>query len=304
MTGRENIYLNGTILGMKKEEIRRKFDEIVSFADIGDFIDAPVCTYSSGMHMRLGFSIAVHSLPDILLADEVLAVGDLPFALKSYRKISQFRQNGGAILLVSHSLQLIRNSCQKATWLENGSIRMTGTVNEVCDEYETKMMRNDASQTAIDEGSGTRISNDPLAQITHVETLDETGGTSAEFLMGSPFRARIHFECKRTVVRPLFMFAILTAEKLVAVSNYSNFDGVQPESVGGSGFVDFAVDKLSLKQGTYFISVSFHDNGDPTSLLDWHELKYRFTVVRNGPVSYGLLNPWPTWKYSVLSRGY
>ena len=128
MTGRENIYLNGTIIGMKKHEIKKKFDTIVDFADIGDFIDSPVSTYSSGMYIRLGFAIAVNSAPNILLADEVLAVGDLPFALKSYRAISQFRQNGGSILLVSHGLQLIRNSCQRVYWLRTGwSIRRGGS---------------------------------------------------------------------------------------------------------------------------------------------------------------------------------
>ena len=185
MTGRENIYLNGTIIGMKKHEIKKKFDTIVDFADIGDFIDSPVSTYSSGMYIRLGFAIAVNSAPNILLADEVLAVGDLPFALKSYRAISQFRQNGGSILLVSHGLQLIRNSCQRVYWLENGLVYKEGGVNEVCDAYETKIMRNDASRLAAEHQTmGSRTNTDPTAQIKHVDFLDENGRSTIEFQTG------------------------------------------------------------------------------------------------------------------------
>ena len=119
-SGRENIFLNGSLLGMSTEEIKEKFDQIVAFADIGEFLEAPVATYSSGMSVRLGFAIAIHATPDILLADEVLAVGDLAFALKCYRKISEYREAGGSIILVSHSIQLMRNTCQKVLWLDKG----------------------------------------------------------------------------------------------------------------------------------------------------------------------------------------
>jgi ABC-type polysaccharide/polyol phosphate transport system ATPase subunit len=303
MTGRENIFLNGSILGMDKQEIKGKFDEIVDFADLGDFIDSPVSTYSSGMYIRLGFSIAIHSSPEIILADEVLAVGDLSFALKSYRKISQFRQSGGTILLVSHNLQLIRNSCQEAIWLENGTVRDEGNVNEVCDEYEKNVMRKDDSETKGDQDAlGSRVNTDHLAQITNVELIDVMGEISSEFTMGFPFRARIHFRCERIVVNPIFTFAILTPERLVVVSNYSSFDGTLPENIEGKGYIDFVIEKLSLKQGTYFISVSLKDNNDLSSQLDWHEQRYSFKVVRGGPVSYGLINPWPSWSLNRQSE--
>ncbi|GAH76747.1 unnamed protein product, partial [marine sediment metagenome] len=120
LTGRENVYINAAILGMTKKEVDEKFDSIVEFADIGDFIDAPVKYYSSGMFVRLGFAVAVHCELDILLVDEVLAVGDLAFALKCHRKMSEFRLNGGTVVIVSHNMQAIRNMCKKVLWINNG----------------------------------------------------------------------------------------------------------------------------------------------------------------------------------------
>jgi lipopolysaccharide transport system ATP-binding protein len=113
MTGRENIYLNGTILGMTRKELNEKMDEIISFADIGDFLDAPVNTYSSGMRVRLGFAIAVHCEPDILLVDEILSVGDLAFRNKSMRKMAEFREKANALIFISHNLEQVRNLCSK-----------------------------------------------------------------------------------------------------------------------------------------------------------------------------------------------
>jgi len=140
LTGRENIYVNGAILGMSKKEIDEKFDEIVEFAEIGDFLDAPVRTYSSGMFVRLGFSVAAHCKPDILLVDEVLAVGDLAFLLKCHRKMSEFRQNGGTVVLVSHNMQIIRNICKRVAWLYKGQIREFGEVHKTCDLYEKDIL--------------------------------------------------------------------------------------------------------------------------------------------------------------------
>ena len=126
MTGRENIFLNGSILGIGKQALKQKFDSIVEFAELNEFIDSPVATYSSGMNVRLGFSIVIHVQPDILLADEVLAVGDLSFALKCYRKIAEFREKNGTLILVSHIMQLDRNTCQKVLWLDKGTIMEYG----------------------------------------------------------------------------------------------------------------------------------------------------------------------------------
>ena len=136
MTGRENIYLNGTILGMHREEIREKFDQIVDFAEIGDFLDAPVSTYSSGMRVRLGFAIAVHCEPDILLVDEVLSVGDLGFRNKSLRRMNEFREKANALIFVSHNLEQVRELCNRVIILDKGRIVYSGSTHAGCATYE------------------------------------------------------------------------------------------------------------------------------------------------------------------------
>ncbi|MBU1055284.1 MAG: ABC transporter ATP-binding protein [Proteobacteria bacterium] len=136
MTGRENIYLNGTILGMTRDEINSKFKDIIEFAEIGDFLDAPVSTYSSGMRVRLGFSIAIHKEPDILLIDEILAVGDAYFRTKCYQRLSELIDKSVVFILVSHNPEAILSTCQKAIYLSNGEVKCLGDVDSVMRVYE------------------------------------------------------------------------------------------------------------------------------------------------------------------------
>lgn len=134
-TGRENIYLNGTILGLSKKEVDEKFDEIVNFSGIGDFIDTPVKHYSSGMYMRLGFAIAVHVDPDILLVDEILAVGDAAFQKKCFERLNKFHKAGATIVVISHSLDMIRNFCKKVILISNGNVTGDGKPGVVINKY-------------------------------------------------------------------------------------------------------------------------------------------------------------------------
>jgi len=137
LTGRENIYLNAAILGLKREQIEPSIDSIVEFAGIGDFIDRPAKYYSNGMWVRLGFSVSVHSLPDILLLDEVLAYADLAFHTQCQEKLEELREAGKSIVLASHDLPMIRQCCDHVLWLERGRVREIGPANPVCDRYET-----------------------------------------------------------------------------------------------------------------------------------------------------------------------
>jgi lipopolysaccharide transport system ATP-binding protein len=136
LTGRENVYLNGAILGMRKIEIDKKFEEIVAFAEIEKFLDTPLKRYSSGMGVRLAFSVAVHLDPDILLMDEALAVGDLSFQRKCLKKMGNVAQEGKTIIFVSHDMQAVRNLCQNVIWLEKGQIKQIGNAQEVINNYE------------------------------------------------------------------------------------------------------------------------------------------------------------------------
>ena len=135
LTGRENVFLNGTLIGYQKQEIRDKFDEIVEFAELWDFIDAPLRTYSSGMAARLGFAVATAFRPDILIIDEILSVGDERFSKKCQERMSSYRQQGTTILLVSHSGDMIRSLCNRALWLDRGKIRAIGSAEEIVGKY-------------------------------------------------------------------------------------------------------------------------------------------------------------------------
>ena len=152
LTGRENVKVASAVLGLGEREIAGRLEEIVEFSEIGDFIDSPVRSYSSGMLARLGFSVAVHTQPDVMLVDEVLAVGDLNFAIKCYRKIDEFRNNGGAIVLVSHNAYSIRSNCDRVVWIEHGLVQEIGETVDVCDAYEAAVARQDAT-SAIQEYS-------------------------------------------------------------------------------------------------------------------------------------------------------
>src|SRR5213079_3208762 len=151
ISGRENVFINGIMLGLTKREIQRRFDEIVDFAELREFIDAPVKTYSSGMYMRLGFAVAIHVDPDVLLVDEVLAVGDEGFTHKCLDKFAEFKRRGKTILLVTHSLGLVERFCDEALWLDKGAVRSGGDPKRVVGAYLTDVERTEESQLAAAE---------------------------------------------------------------------------------------------------------------------------------------------------------
>lgn len=294
MTGRENIFLNGTIIGMTRKEILKKFDAIVDFADIGDFLDAPVATYSSGMSVRLGFSIAIHSEPEILLADEILAVGDLQFALKCYRKIAEYKRNGGSLMLVSHGIQLIRNTCTQTIWLDRGKIREYGETQSVCDHYENFMMLKDASSS----DGGAKFNYDPEARIVGVDFLDERGQPCTGYESGQPFTARIHYDCRRKVKNARFTIGVLNPESIAVLAHYSHYDGQELPEIFGKGHIDFHIASLPLKPGNYNCTVTLTED-QLSNVLDWHEKSYRFVV--SGKTCQGLLNLKARWKHEMPS---
>jgi lipopolysaccharide transport system ATP-binding protein len=296
LSGRENIRLNGTILGMSRQEITARFDEIVDFADIGDFLDAPVATYSSGMMVRLGFAIAIHSQPEILLADEILGVGDLAFVTKCFRKIAEYRRNGGAIILVSHGMQLVRNQCKEVVWLHHGRVREQGATQGVCDAYEKFMMR---KQTNNEQQEGIIINNDPLVTITKVEFLDQDDKVNDEYKIGTLFKVRTHFECKRKVNNPIFTVTIHNPEHIQIISHYTYFDNYKIDSIDGNGYIDFIIEKLPLASSNYKCTITFTEDDDINSIIVWHEKAHSFNVCSNNYVSYGLVNVFPKWELKV-----
>ena len=290
LTGRENIYLNAAILGMSRHEVNRKFDDIVEFADIGDFLDTPVKFYSSGMFVRLGFSVAIHCDPDILLVDEVLAVGDMAFALKCHKKMSKFRSAGGTIVMVSHNLQAIRNICEKALWLYKGKIKGIHDARTTCEQYEKYTIERKESSYIK---TGKQLHYDPSAKISRVEFLNKNDNRCENFKVGDYFKIRINFACRRTVKNPIFTVSIFNKEGLLVSSNYSNSDGLNATQISEVGYTDFCIKNLSFKPNKYICSITFSEK-EVTNVLDWHEKCYFFTITGRLK-SYGLIDPFPRW---------
>jgi lipopolysaccharide transport system ATP-binding protein len=294
LTGRENVYINAAILGMTKEETDKKFNDIVDFADIGDFLDVPVKHYSSGMFVRLGFSVAIHCKPDILLVDEVLAVGDLRFSLKCHRKMSEYRQNGGTVVIVSHNMQAIRNICKNVLWLNNGKIKEIGEVHNVCNLYEENIIKNGKSSNFI---KGKQYRYDSEVNISKIEFLNNQEQKCANFKVGDYFKLRIYFNCKRIVKNAIFTVSLFNIEGLLVSSNYSNFDGYNIEKISGEGHVDFCINKLVFKPSKYICSITFSEK-EVSNVLEWHEKSYTFNI-KSGITNNALINPFPKWFFKT-----
>jgi lipopolysaccharide transport system ATP-binding protein len=292
MTGLENIYTNGTIMGMTRSQIKSRLEEIIDFSELGEFIHSPVSSYSSGMSARLGFSIAVNSRPDLLIVDEVLAVGDLAFAIKCHRKMTEYRQNGGTTILVSHSNQLIRNICKNVLWLNKGTVKAAGEAQEICSLYEAEQMRG----VEIANSDGPRVMNyDPAVKIVSVEVLGENDQLKSDFNVGDEFKIRMTVESRRPVINPVFTISMHNAENIQVVSNHTRFDGWKVDTMSGRATMDFVIKRLTLNPSKYFISLTLSER-EVNRHLEWHEKAYTFSVVK-GPTSYGIFNPEPIWDF-------
>lgn len=222
LTGRENIYLNGAILGMKKKEITAKFDEIVDFAEVEKFIDTPVKRYSSGMYVRLAFSVAAHLEPEILLVDEVLAVGDLSFQQKCLERIRKLTTTGMTILLVSHNMAAIQSSCQRAVFLKQGQVAAYGEVMSTIDVYRSAMQKNsggDAVDFMLDSDADQSQSG---VTVTGFEIFDEEGLPCREVTFGKPVRIRIHLHANRRIDSPMINLGLRRGDGVV-VCNFNNW---------------------------------------------------------------------------------
>lgn len=281
LTGRENIKVAGTVLGMNKREIDQRLEQIVEFSEIGEFIDAPVRSYSSGMIARLGFSIAVHTQPDILLVDEVLAVGDLNFAIKCHRKIKEFRDNGGSIVLVSHNAYSIRSNCDRVVWIEHGEVQDVGPTADVCDAYEAAVARQDASDTGTDYSDGSAV----LSAIRHPRAIDS----------GDPFTVEIELDLAQTLERPIVALSFTTLSGQVVVANTSATDGADFRLDVGRNVLSLTYEELPLTRGIYGTNVVVADgtiNNQVLAALKRSEFEVR---VPRGDFGAGVLHLRPAW---------
>jgi ABC-type polysaccharide/polyol phosphate transport system ATPase subunit len=299
LSGRENVYLNGAILGLSRRELRTKIDEIVEFAGLEDFIDSPVKVYSSGMYVRLGFSVAVHVNPEILIIDEVIAVGDEEFQRRCFEHLYKLRRSGTTVVLVSHSLGLMQTMCDHAAWLDHGVVRAVGPVDEVVREYLSKVNADESRRlddTTVEETVGHRGTGD--AEVVDVELIGATGTTHVGS-SGDPLTIRIHYKCHQPIANPVFGLAIHHESGAHISGPNTRFSGVDLGTISGEGFVDYAFEHLPLLPGTYRLSVAVVD----WSMLHVHDYvdQAYALVVQPGSTQeqYGYVALGGTWSSSA-----
>jgi ABC-type polysaccharide/polyol phosphate transport system ATPase subunit len=281
LTGRENVHLNGSILGLGKREIERKFDEIVDFAGIEPFIDQPVKNYSSGMYVRLGFSVAINVDPDILLVDEVLAVGDAAFQAKCMEKFADFRSAGKTVVLVSHAMGTMRTMCDHAAWLDHGALVKAGPAMSLVDDYvdETRVERTDEHADGEHEpgrhGSGEAV-------VERVELLDGVGSHATSVATGRPATIRIHYRAHTRVERPVFGLALENIDGVYVWAFHTRDAGLDIPSIAGAGYIDCTVPRLPLQPGTFDVVASVVD-WTTTHVFDYRRHCLRFDVESGDP---------------------
>ncbi|HTQ23428.1 MAG TPA: ABC transporter ATP-binding protein [Candidatus Binataceae bacterium] len=291
LTGRENIYLSGAILGMRRAEIQRKFDEIVAFAEVEKFVDTPVKHYSSGMHVRLGFSVAAHLEPEILLVDEVLAVGDAAFQKKCMGKMGDVARTGRTIIFVSHNMASIESLCSSCLLISSGRLEAEGEPTQIVMRYMASELRGCGGIRSLAGHAGRRGDSVPTMQSIslHSEGDEPTGVVR----MGAPLEVTVHFVAPHPV-RPILGVTLKTAEgmPLFGVNNRLTNQGADNQRMS-SGIVTCKFDRLPLMPGTYLIDLYLGDFTDTSRELDIIREAISFEVVPADLLGTGML-PRPT----------
>ena len=330
ISGRENVFINGIMLGLTKREITRRFDEIVEFAELKEFIDAPVKTYSSGMYMRLGFAVAIHVDPDVLLVDEVLAVGDEGFTHKCLDKFGEFKRRGKTILLVTHSLGLVERFCDEALWMDGGRKKATGDPVRVVGAYITNVEKSEEATLAAGDarahGSAAAISPENPAsavlpdhpietaeaptdmfrategrwgsreiEITEVQLLGPDGTAGHVFHSGEPMTVRLQLRAPVAMEDFVLGIGIFNAEGVCCYGTNTSLEELKAVTILGNAEARFDIARLDLVEGTYKLDVAVHkQDGYP---FDYHRLLYTFRV-KSRTKDVGIYRPEHSWSFS------
>ena len=331
ISGRENVAINGIMLGLSRRQVEERFDDIVDFAELREFIDAPVKTYSSGMYMRLGFSVAIHVDPDVLLIDEVLAVGDEAFTRKCLDKIGEFRRRGKTILLVTHSLGLVEKMCDEAMWLRHGRKAGIGDPKRVVDAYltyvaggeeallarERPLARNESTLAHQGGGDPAVPPTPPIAsaaaeekapagyregrwgsrdvEITRVRLLDDRGAERHVFASGETVVVRLDVEARAEVEDFVFGVGIFTSDGVSVYGTNTHLEDFVPRRAMGPGEVSLELGDLRLVEGTYLLDVAVHRrDGTP---YDYHRGLHSFRV-KSRVKDVGVYRPPHRWSFA------
>jgi ABC-2 type transport system ATP-binding protein len=271
LTGRENVYLNASILGLSRQETGRLFDDIVAFAELDDFIDSQVKFYSSGMYVRLGFAVAVHVDPSILLIDEVLAVGDEGFQRKCLDRVRDFQQEGRTIVFVTHAVDQVLQVCDRAVMLRRGAIAALGDPAEVVRDFHLLMMRKDLAY-GWDQGT-------KEIEIDSVEIFGADGSTPEHFSPGDELTIQIDLKANTAVDDPVISFAIHDQQNRFVFGTNNDWRGVRFPVFEGKQRVQFVLKTLPFVDGRYYVTVGVHARDATQRVYHVHEQQYTFLVV-------------------------
>jgi ABC-type polysaccharide/polyol phosphate transport system ATPase subunit len=304
MTGRENIYMNASIFGLTKEDIDRKLEDIITFSELSRFIDTPVRTYSSGMYMRLAFSVAINVNADILLIDEILAVGDVNFQKKCYDRLRDLKRQGTTIVIVSHDLSSIEKICDKAVWLNDGTVQAVGGTKKVIDSYMQFMNRkqedalkeeqhhaeqgnaNGNADGEADEGSSSekdKQESDPNrwggreVEITGVRLLNSNNEQKYSFEYGEPIQIEIEYICHTKMDEYVFGIGISNRDGISCYGTNTHIDGLKIETINSKGKVQCMIDKVTLLEGKYYLDIASH--AEDGRAFDYRKNIYEFAVT-------------------------
>jgi len=330
ISGRENVFINGIMLGLSKREVAKRFDEIVEFAEMKDFIDAPVKTYSSGMYMRLGFAVAIHVDPDVLLVDEVLAVGDEGFTHKCLDKFAEFKRRGKTILLVTHALSMVERFCDEALWLDAGAKKGLGDPKRIIDAYITAVERSEEALLAAgdaraqeltvpispDEPASALLPDHPVesgsapanmflaaegrwgsreVEITDVMLSTSDGERAHVFHSGDRLDITIRLHAPLPIEDFVVGLGLFNAEGVCCYGTNTNVEDYKSELLHGDGEVTITIDNLDLVEGTYKLDAAIHRvDGYP---YDYHRLLYTFRV-KSRTKDVGIYRPKHSWRFS------
>lgn len=276
LTGRENIFLNGAILGMKRSHIEHKFDEIVAFAEVEKFLDTPVKRYSSGMYVRLAFAVAAHLEPEILIVDEVLAVGDASFQKKCLGKIGDVAKDGRTVLFVSHNMAAVKALCSRAMLLDGGRVTHDGNVDEVVETYLVE--RSEVAKTGIIPNEATRLYGTGEAKLRSVWITDPLGEVTTQLYLGQAFRVNMIFEVLEPIPEAIIEISIATADGTQVTLSATDDEGAPPlQFMRGRYQISVALD-VTLLPRHYTLILGIHRYADGTT-IDWFERSLDFTVL-------------------------
>jgi len=309
-SGRENIFLNCSILGMSNEEIEQRVDSIIAFSELGEFIDRPVKTYSSGMYVRLGFSVAASVDPDVFIIDEALSVGDEHFKGKCTNRLNEFREQGKTIVFVSHDMGSVKSMCQRVVLMDQGEVLEQGSAEKVADEYLKRAhARGNERLSALNRGTSEypRWGSGEV-EVIAVEMSDAAGTPGHVFRTGEPFRLTMRFECHEAVQSPVFGIGIYRSDGTYVNGSNHHWRDTPIElgtlAAGEDGEVVMDFESLPLLQGQYYVTTFLYDHSKaaPTA-IDHQEHALTFEVIDPRSHQHGMLYLPTRWTVRTGSGG-